>query len=206
MSPLIVLERAVLVHRLLERTGVGHAIGGALALAYHVAEARATRDIDLNVSADPDRPQELFAVLPADVPWGPADVAAVRRTGQVRLRWPAPDGGPPIPLDLFFPQHAFHDLVSRRAVLVAMLDATVPVVSATDLLVFKALFDRRKDWADIEALLRHGGVDVDEANGWLRDIVGADDKRLATLAHVVAEVAASPAGQDPAPFRPGQRS
>lgn len=199
-SPLIVLERAVLVHRLLDRAGVQHAFGGALALAYHVAEPRGTRDIDLNVTADPDRPQDLFSLLPPEVPWGERDVAAVRQDGQVRLRWPHPDGEAPIPLDLFFPQHAFHDVVSGRAVLVAMLDATVPIVSATDLLVFKVLFDRRKDWADVEELLRHGAVDLDDAVGWLCDIAGTQDRRLATLRELAAEVAACPDAPDPAPF------
>jgi hypothetical protein len=187
-SPLIVLERAVDVHHRLDRGGVTHAIGGALALAYHVSQARATNDIDLNVSADPDRPESVFELLPADVPWAEQDVEAVRRDGQVRLRWPLPDGGPAIPLDLFFPQHALHAAIDARAELVPMLDATVPILSATDLLVFKALFDRRKDWADIEELLRYGKVDVDDARRWLVDIVDADDRRLATLAEVIADV------------------
>jgi hypothetical protein len=56
--------------------------------------------------------------------------------------------------------------------------------------VFKALFDRRKDWADIEELLRYGKVDVGEARRWLIAIVGADDKRLSTLDEIVAEIAA----------------
>lgn len=188
-SPLIVLERAVDVHRRLDRGGVPHAIGGALALAYHVSQARATNDIDLNVSADPKQPQAVFALLPADVPWTRLDVAAVRRDGQVRLRWPLPDGGPPIPLDLFFPQHALHEAIDSRSELVPMLDVTVPILSATDLLVFKSLFNRRKDWADIEELLRFGKVDLDEARRWIVAIVGTKDKRLATLADVVDEVA-----------------
>jgi hypothetical protein len=190
-SPLIVLERAVDVHRRLDRGGVAHAIGGALVLAYHVSQARATNDIDLNVSADSKQPQSVFKLLPADVPWTDRDVAAVRRDGQVRLRWPLPDGGPAIPLDLFFPQHKLHAAIDARAELVPMLDATVPILSATDLLVFKALFNRRKDWADIEELLRYGKADVDEARRWLIDIVGAKDKRLATLAEVLDDVAAT---------------
>lgn len=187
-SPLIVLERAVDVHRRLDRGGVAHAIGGALALAYHVSQARATNDIDLNLSADPKEPQSVFTLLPADVPWTHEDIAAVRRDGQVRLRWPVPDGGPAIPLDLFFPQHELHDAIDGRAELVPMLDATVPILSATDLLVFKALFDRRKDWADIEELLRFGKVDVDEARRWLTAIVGRNDTRLTTLAEVINDV------------------
>jgi hypothetical protein len=186
-SPLVVLERAVDVHRRLDRAGVPHAIGGALALAYHVAQARATNDIDMNVNADPRHAERLFALLPPDVPWSDADVARVRADGQVRLLWPV-DDGPPIPLDLFFPQHALHDAVARRTELVPMLGETVPILSATDLLVFKALFDRRKDWADIEELVRYGKPDVDEARRWLTRIVGAKDARLGKLADIVAEV------------------
>jgi hypothetical protein len=188
-SPLIVLERAVEVHRLLEAAGVAHAIGGALALAYHVGEARATRDIDLNVSADPDDAAALFRLLPADVPWDAGDVEAVRTTGQVRLWWPHPDGQPPIPLDLFFPQSPLHVLVNQRAERVVMLDDVVPILSATDLMVFKMLFDRRKDWADIEELLRYGKVEVAEARRWLTDVVGPDDPRQRRLDEVLADTA-----------------
>jgi hypothetical protein len=188
-SPLIVLERAVDVHRRLDRAGIPHAIGGALALAYHVSQARATNDIDLNVSANPKQPQRVFELLAPDVPWTARDVDAVRRDGQVRLLWPVADGGPAIPLDLFFPQHSLHQALDARAELVPMLDASVPILSATDLLVFKALFDRRKDWADIEELLRFGKPDLEEARRWLVKIVGADDQRLVTLAEVAEDVA-----------------
>lgn len=187
-SPLVVLERAVLLHRVLEAAGIGHALGGALALAYHVQEARATRDIDLNIHLDPDDPESLLRLLPGDVPWTAADIRTIRTTGQVRLLWPHPDGQPAIPLDLFFRQGPFHDLVNARAERVAMLDDVVPIVSATDLMVFKMLFDRRKDWADIEELLRYGKVDVEQARGWLTQIVGADDPRHATLDQLVGEV------------------
>ncbi len=187
-SPLIVLERTVLLHRLLEAAGVGHAVGGALALAYHVSEARATRDIDLNVGVDATAPEELFRLLPGDVPWGPLEIQRVQESGQVRLLWPHPDGQPPIPLDLFFPQSDYHHEVTRRAEWVAMLDDVVPIVSATDLMVFKMLFDRRKDWADIEELLRYGKVDVEAARGALTDVVGSDDLRQNKLDELLAEL------------------
>jgi hypothetical protein len=188
-SPLIVLERTLQVHAALERAGVQHAVGGALALAYHVAEARATRDIDLNVAADPDDPRALFEVLPAGVPWNERDVRTVRDTGQVRLLWPHPDGQPPIPLDLFFPQSEFHRQLNQRAVVVAMLDQTVPIVSATDLMVLKMLFDRRKDWADIEELVTHGTPNVEEARDWLIRIVGPRDVRESRLDQLLSELA-----------------
>lgn len=187
-SPLIVLERALQLHGLLEAAGVPHALGGALALAYHVQEARATRDIDLNVHADPNEPERLLRLLPDDVPWSDRDVDTIRTTGQVRLLWPHPDGQPPIPLDLFFPQGPFHEVVHRRSEWVAMLDGTVPILCATDLMVFKMLFDRRKDWADIEELLRCGKVDVEEARRWLTEIVGPDDPRHVTLDELLREL------------------
>jgi hypothetical protein len=187
-SPLLVLERALEVHHHLDAAGIPHALGGALCLAYHVEEARATRDLDLNVMADPQHPESLFRVLPPGVPWGSSDAAAVRESGQVRLQWPHPDGQAPIPLDLFFPQHQFHDVVMTRTELVAMLDETIPILSATDLMVFKMLFDRRKDWADIEELVRFGKADVAEARSWLTEIVGPTDLRQATLDSLLAEL------------------
>jgi hypothetical protein len=189
-SPLIVLERAVLVHELFQVAGVPHAIGGALALAYHVGAARATDDIDLNVTSDLDHPELVYRLLPPEVPWGEDDVRRARERGNVRLLWPHPDGPPtlPIALDLFFPEHEFHELVSRRAEWVPMLDATVPILSATDLMVFKMLFDRRKDWADIEELVRYGKADLDQAGEWVRILLGGEDLRHAKLAQIVSEV------------------
>lgn len=181
ISPLLVLERAVDVSRRLDAAGVGHALGGALALAYHVGDVRATADIDLNVTADPDRGDELFRLLPSSVTWTARDVEAVARDGQVRLAWPVPGSTVAVPLDLFFPQHAFHAVVAARVERHPMLDATVPVITATDLTVFKALYDRSKDWPDIEEMMRFGKVDLAEAVTWVERIVGAGDERVSRL-------------------------
>lgn len=185
-SPLLVLERAVLLHEALDAAGIPHALGGALALAYHVEDARGTNDIDLNVSIDADSPEPLFTALPAELPWSQDDIDNVRRAGQVRLYWPHPDGPPtqPIPVDLFLPQDDFHAVVAARTELVPMLDTTVPIISATDLTILKALFSRGKDWADIEELLRYGAVAVDEVARWLIELVGEDDPRLGRLAEL----------------------
>lgn len=192
-SPLLVLERSVLLHESLDAAAIPHALGGALALAYHVADARGTNDIDLNVSIDPEAPEPLFAALPAGLPWTSEDVARVRRTGQVRLYWPHPDGPPtqPIPVDLFLPQDDFHAVVAARIELVPMLNTTVPIISATDLTIFKALFSRGQDWVDIEELLRYGTVDADEVARWLTELLGEDDPRLRRLADLRGR-AASP--------------
>lgn len=69
-----------------------------------------------------------------------------------------------------------------------MLDRSIPVISATDLMVLKMLFDRRKDWADVEELLRHGTPDVAEARSWLRRIVGPQDVRERKLDELLSEL------------------
>lgn len=183
-SPLVVLERTVALSQALAAAGLRHAIGGALALAYHVSEPRGTRDIDVNVSIDPAQPGPLFTALPPDISWSAGDVSRAARDGQVRVFWPV-EGEQPLPVDLFLPQHELHAVVADRSEVVPMLDAWVPVLSATDLTIFKALFDRQKDWGDIEALLRFGTVDEAEVARWLTEIVGADDDRLPRLASAV---------------------
>lgn len=182
MTSSLVLLRTIDVHQRLLSAGIDNAVGGALALGYHVDEPRATRDIDLNISLPASRALDALNVLPPDVPWDSGTVDLIRRDDQVRLWWPA-DDGPDIPLDLFFAADQLHDEVRRRAVSVPMLDTTVKVLSATDLTVFKALFDRPKDWLDIQAMLdaHDSSVDLDDVIGWVSSIVGSDDQRIARL-------------------------
>ena len=184
-SPLLLLERVVELSRALTSAGVPHALGGALALAFHVEDPRATSDIDMNITADAEHPRHVFAALPDGVRWDDDDVARVVRDGQVRLFWG--EEGSRYPLDLFFPQHELHDLVASRAETVTILDAPVAVLSATDLCIFKCLFDRRRDWADIVALLAYGEVDVDEVRAWLTHIVGPGDDRFGKLDEAAQE-------------------
>ncbi|MGZ6932298.1 MAG: hypothetical protein ACXVK4_17340, partial [Acidimicrobiia bacterium] len=154
---------------------VPHAFGGALALAFHIEEPRGTRDIDVNVFVAPDRVDEVFAALPAAVAHSAADAERVRRDGQVRLFWDD------TPLDLFFTTHAFHDVAEIHVDEVPFAGTTIPVLGATELLVFKAFFDRTKDWADIEAIVETGTADLHTALGWLVDLLGPEDPRVARL-------------------------
>lgn len=181
-DPLIVLRRAVAVHQALAAAGIASAIGGALALAYHVGEARATQDIDLNVALPRSEGRRALEALPADVPWTRQHLDTIERDGQVRIMWPVPDG-PPMPLDLFFAEHAFHAVAASRILYVPMLDTSVPILSATDLTVFKTLSDHPKDWVDISEMVAEDppSLDLDEAVDWVTDIVGADDARVVKL-------------------------
>ncbi|MFT3854826.1 MAG: hypothetical protein QM733_19120 [Ilumatobacteraceae bacterium] len=178
MQPALVLSRLQALHEALDRAGFEHAVGGAIALSVH-AEPRATTDMDLNVIADPEHPQRLLDTMPDGVVIHPSAAAELRRDGQVRLIWPHPD----TPVDLFLPQHPeFHRLVNDRARPdIEQIGFDIRVISATDLMVFKMLFNRTKDWADIESLLRAGAGDPDEAADWIVQFLGPDDERLTRL-------------------------
>ena len=155
------------MHAALAEGGVAHGFGGAIALAYAVEEPRATVDIDLNISGDADHPEPVLRALPPGVRWGRRDVASIRDDGQVRLWWDD------TPVDLFFPQHELHAVVASRYRAVPFAGVTIPVLSPTDLVVFKALFNRTKDWADIEAIVQAGTADVAEALRWIERIGGS---------------------------------
>jgi len=173
----VVLHRAIDVQQRLAADGIRSVIGGALALAYHVSEARSTQDVDLNVLLPKEQAGRVLALLPDEVAWGESHRAAIEKDGQVRIMWDV-DAPPPMPLDLFFAEHEFHQVVTDRALWVPMLDAEVPILSATDLTVFKALFDRPKDWIDIGEMASYGApsLDLDEAARWVREIVGEDPR------------------------------
>lgn len=181
-SPLFVLDHAVDVTRRLSEAGIDNAIGGAIALAFHVGEPRGTRDIDVNVSLPTSEARRALELLPDEVPWDDESLARIERDGYVRLWWPV-DGELPVPLDLFFIEHEFHEVVRTRTVTVSLRGVDVPILSATDLTVFKALFDRTKDWADIEAMVEESveSFDVDEAIRWVAAIVGEGDRRTQRL-------------------------
>ena len=172
-------EKVIEIHLTLDAASVAHAFGGALALAFHVEEPRATRDIDVNVFAAPERALEVFDALPDGVSWDEADVTRVERDGQVRLLWDD------TPIDLFFSTHAFHDLAWLELERAPFDGMTIPILGATALVVFKAFFDRTRDWADIEAMLDAHSPDVHAALGWLVDLLGADDSRVDRLRHLL---------------------
>lgn len=169
------VDKIVAVGDALRAADVPHAFGGALALAFHVEEPRATRDIDVNVFVPSERAREVFDAMPDGVVWDDDDVNAVERVGQVRVFW---DDNP---VDLFFSTHTFHDQAEAEIVQVPFAETTIPVLGATELAVFKAFFNRTKDWADIEAMIDADTVDVHRAMGWLVDLLGPDDERLARL-------------------------
>jgi hypothetical protein len=175
-----IAQKVVLLHRSLRSADLPHAFGGALALAWCTQRARGTVDIDLNVFVSEERAPEVFDALPSEVHWGGDDVARCRRDGQVRVWWGR------TPIDLFTSTTEFHSGVAERHVTHDFADESIPFLSCTDLAVFKAFFDRSRDWADIEEMLLAGTLDGDRVIGVLVRYLDPDDARVARLRTVLA--------------------
>jgi hypothetical protein len=168
-------DRLLAVHDGLNVAGIPHAIGGAIALGYCVLEARATQDVDVNVFVTPDRTKEVFAALPQEVSFSGLDVERAEREGQVRLWWDV------TPIDLFLNVLPFHEDVAKNIRHVMLGERTIPVLSCTGLAVFKAMFDRPRDWVDIEAMVEARAIDLDETIRWVGEMSGADSSQVAKL-------------------------
>ena len=172
-------ERLVALHEALAGRRIAHAFGGAIALAYWTLEPRGTRDIDVNVFVPAKNADRVLRALPEGIaqPEGTAD--AIARDGQIRLWWDD------TPVDLFFDYVPVHDDAKRHRQRVPFEGTHIPVLGPTELAAFKAMFDRTRDWADVEAMLAAGTLDVEALRAVLRTLVDKDDKRFARLDEAV---------------------
>jgi nucleotidyltransferase AbiEii toxin of type IV toxin-antitoxin system len=164
-------EKVVAIHERLTRAKTAHAFGGALALAYY-AEPRATIDIDLNLFVSPTSYASVEKNLAELGVSDGGDPVAVERDGQCRLRWED------TPVDLFFAYDDLHDAMRRAIRKEPFGETTIPILSPEHLLVCKTIFNRPKDWLDIEQMLICvDELDIEEIRGWLERILGSDDPR-----------------------------
>ena len=172
------VERVVAIAESLDAAGIPWAFGGALALAYATQEPRGTRDIDLNVFVGADRAEGVFASMPLGVRHSDADVATSGHDDQVRLWWDD------TPIDIFFAADAFYVDVDRRCRSVPFAGRSVRVLCAEDLAVFKAMFDRAKDWVDIATMVEADAIDIESSAYRLGQLLGDDPRveRLRSLA------------------------
>jgi hypothetical protein len=173
MSELV--EKLFTIHDSLTEAGLAHAFGGAIALAYCVEEPRGTRDLDVNIFVDASEAESVLASLPHEVRVRKKDIAKVKRDGQARLDW---DG---TPIDVFLNNIPLHDAVASSVVWVQLEGRGVPVLDCASLVIFKALFDRTKDWADIEAIAVATPEDIEGAATTIADLVDKDDPAIEKL-------------------------
>jgi hypothetical protein len=172
-------EKVLAVHRELDRARVPHAFGGALALAYY-AEPRATIDIDVNLfvsSSEHPRVAEVLQPVGVDAA---TDSFALERDGQCRIWFGR------TPLDLFYAYDELHTAMAKATRRVPFADERIPILAPEHLLICKAVFDRTKDWLDIEQMVAFvDGLDVEAIERELARLVGVDDQRLARFRELV---------------------
>ena len=103
------------------------------------------------------------------------DVAKVKREGQARLDW---DG---TPIDVFLNNIPLHDAVAASVAWVRLEGRDIPVLDCASLAIFKAFFDRTKDWADLEAIAAATPEDIQGAAATIAETVGEDDPAVGKL-------------------------
>jgi len=170
-----IIDKIVALHTALDGARLSHAFGGALALAWCTERARGTVDIDVNVFVDQALAGKVFDALPVDVARSATDLARCLDDGQVRLWWGA------TPIDVFTNTTEFHVAAGDRVVVHEFASHTVPFLACGDVAVFKAFFNRTRDWADLEEMAAAGTLDGDFVLGALVHYLGADDERVERL-------------------------
>lgn len=177
-------ERVVTLHRALALRRVPHAFGGAIALAYWTLDPRGTSDIDVNVFVPATDCTRSLRALPEGIAQPAGTAETIGRDGQARLWW----GGTPV--DLFFDYVPVHADAARHRRTVAFAGTRIPVLGPVELAVFKAMFDRTRDWADIEAMVTARTLDTGATRATLRTMLADDDSRFARLDEAVRRAAA----------------
>lgn len=172
-------DRVVALHVALLDGGVPHAFGGALALAWCTRRARGTIDIDVNLFVTVHELPSVLAALPSAIGVSDEQLAQLEQDGQTRLWWDS------TPVDVFFNTTSFHAEAAGRARVESFAGHDVPFLDCGDLAVFKAFFDRTKDWADLEEMYAAGSLDVAGLVGMLTLLLGSEDHRVARLLSIV---------------------
>ncbi|HEY5384095.1 MAG TPA: hypothetical protein VIJ56_02595, partial [Acidimicrobiales bacterium] len=91
------------------------------------------------------------------------------------------------PLDLFFSYDRFHEAAAAARGVVPFGDDTIPILSADHLAVCKVIYNRPRDWVDIEAMVAAGAeLHTAEILRWVGRIAGDEDPRYERIAAVLA--------------------
>jgi hypothetical protein len=175
-----IVDKILATGEALDAARIPYAFGGALALAFCTERARGTIDIDVNIFVDRERAESVLAALPPSIAHDDADLRAIQRDGQTRLWWEG------TPVDVFLDTTDFHVQVAQRRQLHQFGGRPIPFLGCSDLAVFKAFFNRTKDWADLEEMMAIDALNVDQTLGVLIRYLGEDDERVERLRSLAA--------------------
>ncbi len=183
-------ELVIEIHEALDSSSIAHSFSGAIALNCHALEPRATDDIDIAISVGSGDAESVFRSMPPGVKWTGQLLRMAEIKGKARLKWLRG-----ITVDLIFSLREYDSLLHSRSQIVPFGTSQIPVVSATDLSIPKATFDRddhlsgkERDWTDIRNMLTAQTVDVEEALRWVEELAGATSEELNRLKTLVASI------------------
>jgi len=169
----------------MDASGCEYAFGGAIALGYW-GPPRGTLDIDVTLFLPPDQPlscvrllQKIGCSLQAE-----QAVRSLAEHGFCQTEY----GGRRI--DVFLPTLPFYEEARQRRQRVVLGDQPIQIWDAATLCVFKMMFFRLKDMADVQQLLQQQGAELDHA--WVRqhltEIYGDRDPRVSRWDELVEEI------------------
>ena len=177
-------EVAKRLAQVLDERGQEYAVGGAIALGFW-AEPRGTVDLDLTLYLSPEQPSECIRLLQqigCDLN-GTEALASLGEHGYCRATFQG------LRVDTFLPTIPFYETARSRRRRVTLGEQEVAIWDPETLAVFKMMFFRRKDIADIEQILRIQAETLDR--DWIRkqlvDIYGSRDPRVAQWDELDAE-------------------
>jgi hypothetical protein len=172
----------------LEADGMPYAIGGAIALGFYTAP-RGTRDVDVNVFVPPAEGLEALLRSLERVGFeANAPSATVRRSAIEEGQFRGAARG--MRVDVFVPAIDYYASLEARRRRVPLLGRPLWILSPEDLVVLKMLFFRRKDLADVEAVLtdQKPSLDREFIRATLIELVGEADPRVPALAEIERDV------------------
>jgi hypothetical protein len=181
-------EAGLILADALARHNVSYCLGGALALGQY-AIPRATIDVDVNVFLEPGRLAPVFAAL-HDLAIEVDQNHAIAEAEAKGLFIVYLDG---FRVDVFTPSIDYSWQAERTMRHFTVEGRTVCFLSPEALCVFKLLFFRSKDLADLERLIAVMGkdLDVDSVRAAIVEMMGNDDPRTTTWDRLVADFAPS---------------
>lgn len=149
------------VHEVLVSSQIPHALCGGLAANLFREEVRATSDVDVAIAVTSARTIALVKVLEKK---GWKVEPYWRKGEQLRL---TRDDLPRV--DCVIATTDYEESAIARAVTATIGDDAIPVLTAEDLIVFKLMAGRARDYEAVAAIINTMGkrLDIDFVKGWL---------------------------------------
>jgi hypothetical protein len=168
----------------LDARQIDYAIGGALALGFW-GEPRGTLDVDITLFVSPAKPTKCVNLL-LDIHCDLEPAEALDSLSEHGFCKVAMEG---TTVDVFLPIVDFYETARLRRRSVRLGRHNIWIWDAESLVIFKMMFFRRKDLADVEQILRQQGTHLDRAfvRNELVKLYGQRDPRIGAWDDLTSE-------------------